>query len=283
LRGAKLVNWLQDVFPEVAGILKVGAVPVPMMRLLKTLRNVSLRAADANVVLGDRMRALVRRQGVAADKLHIIHNWADGGSIQPIVPAENTFRESRGLQGKFVVGYSGNLGRAHEYHTILGAAQLLQQQGREDVLFLFIGGGVQRESLQADAKQLGVTNLRFMPYQDRALLSHSLSAADVHLITLNPALEGLIVPSKFYGVAAAGRPSIFVGDPDGEIPRILRDGVCGWTVRSGDAAGLAALIANAADDPVRCSQMGARARHLLETRFDRQLAMAAWTRVLGAA
>jgi colanic acid biosynthesis glycosyl transferase WcaI len=280
LRGAKLVNWLQDVYPEVAGALNVRAVRGPLLLLLRGARNVSLRSADANVVLGDRMRTLMRGQGVASDKLHIIHNWADRDAIQPIASAENPFRESWNLQGKFVVGYSGNLGRAHEYRTILHAAELLAQQGRDEVVFLFIGGGVQRKSLESEVQARGINNLRFMPYQAREHLSQSLSAADVHLVSLNPALEGLIVPSKFYGVAAAGRPSIFIGDPDGEIPRILRDDACGFTVRSGDALGLAAIIANLASDPKLCGSLGASARQLLEGRFDRRVAMAAWTKVL---
>lgn len=280
LRGAKLVNWLQDVFPEVAGVLKVRGVRGPVLRLLRAARNVSVRTADANVVLGDRMQALMHGQGVALDKLHIIHNWADGDCIEPVASAANPFRESWDLQGKFVVGYSGNLGRAHEYRTILQAAELLAQQGRDEVIFLFIGGGVQRQVLEREASERGIKSLRFLPYQKREDLSLSLSAADVHLVSLNPALEGLIVPSKFYGVAAAGRASIFIGDPDGEIPRILRDSVCGHTVRSGDALELSALIASLADDPVRCAEMGQSARQLLETKFDRQVAMVAWTKVL---
>jgi colanic acid biosynthesis glycosyl transferase WcaI len=280
LRGAKLVNWLQDVYPEVAGALKVRTVQGPVLQLLRVARNVSLSAADANVVLGERMRILMRGQGIASDKLHIIHNWADRESIKPIVSAENPLRKSWNLQGKFVVGYSGNLGRAHEYRTIIHAAELVTQQGRDDIVFLFIGGGVQRQFLEKEVQDRGIKNLRFLPYQERDQLSQSLSAADVHLISLNPALEGLIVPSKFYGVAAAGRPSIFIGDPDGEIPRILRDGACGLAIRSGDALELAAVIARLADNPIVCSTMGASARILLETHFDRRVAMDAWTKVL---
>jgi colanic acid biosynthesis glycosyl transferase WcaI len=99
---------------------------------------------------------------------------------------------------------------------------------------------------------------------------------DVHLISLQPKLEGLIVPSKFYGIAAAGRPIIYIGDSEGEIPRILREGGCGYTVDIGNAGNLASHIKNMSLKPVESRDMGRRSRCVFEKRFDKMLAMDEW-------
>ena len=98
----------------------------------------------------------------------------------------------------------------------------------------------------------------------------------MHLITLRPALEGLIVPSKYYGIAAAGRPAIFIGDPEGEIGRILSATGTGLVVAEGDGAALAAAIVSLASDRRSADEIGRRARALFEEKYDLTFAVAAW-------
>jgi glycosyltransferase involved in cell wall biosynthesis len=278
LRGARLVNWLQDLFPEVAGTLGMRLVRGPTLALLRFARNATLRSAHTNVVLGERMEELLRQQGISSNQIRIIPNWADGEHIRPLARDANLLRREWGLENKFVVAYSGNLGRAHEFETILDAADALAH--RPEIAFLFIGGGAQRETVEREVVRRGLPNVMFKPYQPRERLSQSLGVADVHLVSLNPALEGLIVPSKFYGVAAAGRLTIFIGDPDGEIARILNATASGFTVPSGDAPRLAQLIVELAGDPAQCESMGARARSTFDERFDRKRGVLAWKNVL---
>jgi glycosyltransferase involved in cell wall biosynthesis len=111
-------------------------------------------------------------------------------------------------------------------------------------------------------------------------LAESLAAIDVHLVSLRPELEGLIVPSKFYGIAAAGRPAIFIGDGDGEIARLLAHHGCGRAIAQGDGVGLAQVVLELAANPTLCQQMGARARQAFEREFDKPLAVARWERLL---
>src|SRR5574342_267951 len=106
------------------------------------------------------------------------------------------------------------------------------------VVWLFIGSGALLGTLQAEVERRRLTSVRFKPYQPKQRLAESLSAADVHLVSLRPTLEGLIVPSKFYGIAAAGRPTIFVGDEDGEIAQLIARHECGRTVATGDGKAL---------------------------------------------
>jgi len=212
ITGATQVNWLQDVFPEVARVL--GVIPPGSGHwLLVRLRNASLRNAAINVAVGNRMAAYLQRQGVPADRLTVIHNWADGAAIRPLSRPFNPLRVEWCLMDKFVVGYSGNLGRAHEFMTILRAAEALRNQS--EIRFLFIGGGHHLALIEAETRRRGLTNVVIRPFQPAWRLKQSLAVPDVHLVSLQAALEGLVVPSKFYGIAAAGRPTIFVGDPSG--------------------------------------------------------------------
>jgi glycosyltransferase involved in cell wall biosynthesis len=294
-RGAHLVNWFQDVYPEVATTLGMvcGGLGRLLAALLRWVRNRALRKASLNVVIGERMAAELRRLGAAAEKVRVIPNWADGQLVRPIAHRDNALRREWGFANAFVVGYSGNLGRAHDTETILDAIaltaasratvdaaafSLLPQPTHSDaaVEWLFVGGGAQMARLKARIEQRGDRNVRFQPYQPRNRLSESLSVPDVHLITLRPALEGLIVPSKYYGIAAAGRPAIFIGDPDGEIGRILSATGTGLVVAEGDGAALAQAIDRLARDQRLADNMGNQARALFEERYDLAFAVAAW-------
>jgi glycosyltransferase involved in cell wall biosynthesis len=287
LKGARLVNWLQDLFPEVAEAVGVGANP--LMRgfygLLRWLRNGSLRSAAMNVVLGARMAERVEAAGVSRAAITIIPNWSDGREIHPVARAENGLRKAWGLDGSFVVGYSGNLGRAHEYRTLIEAIALIEagapaRAEAEPVRWLFIGGGALYDKFREEIAARGLTSVVFKPYQPRERLSESLSAADVHLVSLKPELEGLIVPSKYYGVAAVGRPTLFIGDPKGEIATIIARDDCGLSVAEGEQRALAGAIERLAADPARRDAFGANARRAFETHYDKRIAFQSWRTVL---
>lgn len=278
LRGATLINWLQDLYPEVAAELGVGAMHGPAGRLLRRLRNASLRRARLNIAIGERMAERIAAEGVPANQIAVMPNWSDETAIRPIARSAVALREEWGFDDAFVIGYSGNLGRAHEFETLLGAARLLIH--REDILFLMIGGGHESARLAARVADEGLADrFRFRPYQPRERLSESLGAADLHWLSLRPEMEGLIVPSKFYGIAAAGRPVLAITDLDGEIARIVSREACGLAIAPGDAAGLATAIEELAGDPLRVAAMGKAARAVIEREFGRADAFARWDRL----
>ena len=278
VRGAVLVNWLQDLFPEVASVLAPGLMPKWAERLLVASRDRSLRRAALNVVLSDAMRRRVLASGVAATQVRVVPNWADTDTVVPQPAETSQARRRLGLEGRFVLGYSGNLGRAHEFDTLMGAARLLRSEPR--FAFLITGGGAKAESLQESVRAAGLDNFYFQPYQPAALLSDSLAAADAHFVSLLPALEGLIVPSKIYGILAAGRPALFVGDRNGDVARLLGEHDCGVALALGDCAGLAAELRLLADCPERVESMGRNARALGLARYTRGYAVADWLALL---
>lgn len=277
IQGAKLINWIQDLFPEVAGALGVVGIK-GLESLLRSVRNWSLRTAYKNVAIGDGMATELTEEGIQPSAIQVIHNWADGCAIQPVDREKNDLRREWNLQDAFVVGYSGNIGRAHEFDTILDAAEKLKSAA--NIVFLFIGGGAQRDRIEEEARRRGLRKIMFKPYQPREQLALSLAVPDIHLISLQPSLEGLIVPSKFYGIAAAGRPTIFVGDQNGEIPRILRKTGSGFTVSIGDSVGLANRILEMFRNNNENLNMGARARLAFDRHFDQRHAFAAWEELL---
>ena len=293
LRGARLINWLQDIFPETAQNLGVGGRAATLAYgLMRRLRNRSLMAAHMNVVLGKRMAERVLSFDIPSDRVRIVHNWADGSAVTPLSHEANALRGEWELGDAFVVAYSGNLGRAHDVETVLDAMQLVAAAGDpampatsksayRSVLWLFIGDGALFGHLKAEVARRGFTSVRFKPYQPRALLAKSLSAGDVHLISLRPELEGLIVPSKFYGIAAVGRPTLFIGDVNGEIAELVARYQCGRTVAIGNAAQLAQTVLELARDEGQCRLMGKHAREAFEAEFDKPLAIARWEALLG--
>jgi glycosyltransferase involved in cell wall biosynthesis len=245
-----LVNWIQDLFPDVATAL---GMRVP--RFVRRIRDWSLRKAKKNVVIGESMHAPQRT---------VIHNWADA-SLHPVdIPHH-----------RFTIGYSGNLGRVHDGSTMLGAMNRLRG---EPIDLVLTGGGAKLDEVRA----ANLPNVRIQPYAPREKLSESLSAADAHLVTLLPQVEGLVVPSKFYGILAVARPVLYVGANDGELARLVREHDCGIAVESGDADGLAGAIRALASDRERARAMGLRGRALYEKRFAPAIAFAEWEKVLGA-
>ena len=280
-RRAVLINWQQDVFPEVASQLGANPLPRWLDRALKRLRDASLRAASMNVLIGDRMQEYLLSRGIPASKLCVIANWADSDAIRPKATAASALRARLGLGKSFVACYSGNLGRAHEFETLLGAARALQAQ--REFIFLIIGSGAKMNALREQVAALALENFRFLPHQPRDTLEDSLAAADVHLVSLLPALEGLIVPSKLYGILAAGRPSIFIGDACGEVARTVGRARCGRVVRISDSAALAATLRDLEAAPAELAEMGARARHLLARHYSLRGALERWIALIEGA
>jgi colanic acid biosynthesis glycosyl transferase WcaI len=278
-RNAHLVNWLQDIYPEVAIQLDVMLLRSPIGRAISILRDRSLQAAKANVVVGKRMATQILSRKMTQRRVHVIPNWADDEEILPVPAADNPLRRRWELEDKFVVGYSGNLGRPHEFDTILAAAMYLKDHPR--IIFACIGGGYSFDELAHRVEKCDLRRLfRFFPYQDRSLLKYSLGVADAHWISLKPQLEGLIVPSKFYGIAAAGRPIIAIAAKDGEIAQLIEQHGCGIIIEPGDGKALADGLIDLSGDATSVAEMGQRARAMLEANFSRRQGFSRWRAVL---
>ena len=281
LRGAVLIAWLQDLYPEVAVAYGIGIARGPIGRILRALRDASLRRCTRVVAIGALMAERVARCGVSPARITVIPNWSNDADIVPAEDHSPALRVLWGVQNDaFILAYSGNLGRAHEYDTLLAAAIRLRE--RVDIVFLFIGGGHMSDALAARVADLGLSSFRFVPYQPLDKLSQSLATGDAHWISLRPEFEGLIVPSKVFGICAAGRAVIAVCAADGELARLLVPAAAGIAITPGDDAALADAIVALADDRPRTAAMGRAARALLDGDYTRAAAFARWRDLLDA-
>jgi glycosyltransferase involved in cell wall biosynthesis len=204
------------------------------------------------------MRERLVARGLPAGAVRVVPNWPPA-AVHPVPHEANPFRRAHGLEGRFVVMYSGNMGLAHPFTAVLDAAARLARDVPEAVV-AFVGEGPRKAFLQADVRRRGLPNVRFLPFQPRARLAESLSAADLHLVTMEARLAGLVVPSKLYGVMAAGRPVLFLGPAGSEAARVVRLHDAGTVLPARpDGAALAAEVRAWHADPARRARAGARA------------------------
>lgn len=279
LKAAKQINWIQDLYPEVAAALGVKGMQGRIYKAIVWLRNASLKTAKMNVCLGEQMAARLKREGVGAEKIRVIPNWVTNDAVeQNAQPEETDLRTEWGLNGKFVIGYMGNLGRAYDFGDILSAAETLRQNPA--VVFLIVGNGVQLDLIKEEVKKRQLNNVMFKPYQPSEKLAQSLAVPDIHLVMLKPELEGLIVPSKIYGITAVGRPILFIGDKDGELATMLTGEKCGLAIADNQPGSIAEEIATLQENPKRAKTMGNNARKLYEKQFGKKRSLSAWEELL---
>ncbi len=195
LRRTRLVLWSMDVWPDVAEGLGVVRAGGPASRAMRTAARAVYRSADRIISLGSCMTERLSRAGVGPARIATVHNWVPGESVRP-VPLDRT-------DDRFLVMYSGNMGMGHEFETMLDAAEMLRDD--PSVEFRFVGGGKRRAEVEAGASRRSLDNVRFMEPVPLGGLSALLGSADVHLLSMRPGLEGMLVPSKVYGILAAGR------------------------------------------------------------------------------
>lgn len=279
-RGGRFVYILMDVYPGImvrAGVLKEGGLAD---RILARIARAPLRAADVVVVLGEDMKNVVIREGACPEKVVTIRNWADPEKVFPVGHDENRFRREWGLAGKFVVEYSGNLGVSHSFEDLLAVAEELEDW--DDIRFLLVGGGVRFRDVEKEVVERGLRNVVMKPYQDSSDLAQSLSVGDLHYVSLRSGFEGLVVPSKAYGIMAAGRPMVYQGNEGGEIARMIVREEIGIVVGEGDKEKLREAILKLYENRPLAESMGMRARRALEERYSATLGLAQYRKVLVA-
>jgi glycosyltransferase involved in cell wall biosynthesis len=264
--GAPLVMSYRDLFPEVTVLLEDFHSDAINNALQRVNRFLCRRAARV-VALGETMeRRLIDDKGAAPERTLIIPDWADTTAIVPTA-RDNAFAQAHGLVDKFVVMHSGNLGLSQSLETVVDAAALLR--GLPDLRVVFVGEGVRKPALIEQAKALGLDNVSFLPFTPKERLSESFGTADLFVISLQRGLAGYIVPSKLYGILAAGRPYVAAVEDSCEVAAITRRHACGLVAAPGDAGALADAIVAFYRDRTRADRAGARARQAALA-FDRR-------------
>ena len=277
-RGAKVVHWIQDIYPEIAAT-HFGFLAGLATTTLRSRRDAAWHGATACVTLGEDMAELLTDHGVLRSRITVVPNWAPR-ELHALAPEGDVVaqRELWSLQDRFVVAYSGNLGRVHEFATVMDAATRLRDDPR--IVFLFIGNGARFDEIAPLARKRKLPNIRLLPPTPRTALPASLRAADAHLVTLLPAYRRLVYPSKLAGVLASGRPVLFVGPAESEIARLVQQTASGTAFVPGDAAGLVGGIVKLSKDTALRQSQSAQARALYEQAFTGDTALARWDGLL---
>jgi colanic acid biosynthesis glycosyl transferase WcaI len=273
---APLVVITQDVFPEIA--VKLGRLSNPVaIGLLRAAVGSSLRFADRVVVIGETMKLRIVEKGVDPARVRVISNWGDAEAIRPLA-RENRWARKHDLADKFVVMHFGNVGHAQDLDTLIRATTLLRDL--DDLAVLVIGVGARLAELKELAETLEADKVRFLPWQDYGRRAEPISAAHVHVVGLARGLAGYIVPSRMWGVLAAGRPVIAAAEDESETAGVVHATGCGVVVPPGNPLRLAEAIRNAHDGRLDLEDMGRRARAYAESQSNRSIAIGRYRDVL---
>jgi glycosyltransferase involved in cell wall biosynthesis len=280
IKRVPLTWWVMDLNPDqmiAAGKITASSL---MARAFEWMNRFTIRKARAVIVLDrymkDRILAKLPGDTGVAAKVHVLPPWSLDTHLVSAPDDTRAFRARCGLEETFVVMYAGNHSEQNPLDTLLAAANTLAD--RDDIRFVFVGGGAGKAKVEALVKQ-GVPTLLSLPYQPIDSLAAMLAAADLHVVSVGDTMVGIVHPCKIYSAMAVARPILLFGPNGCHAADILADATVGWHVRHGDVAGAVHAVTTAAALPAdERRQMGRDAATIIASRFSRDALI---TRLLG--
>lgn len=263
--GLEYICLIYDLYPDAVVELGVTSEDSFITKTWNKINALVWKRSKKLVVLSETMKQRITdRHPQVADKISVIHNWADADWIKPIQKQENWFAREHGIDRNFTVLYSGNMGRCHDVETIVGTIKLLQNK---PVQFVFIGAGTKHETCRQAVEELKLSNCTFLPYQDKTNLPYSLTACDLALVSIAPGLEGVVAPSKLYGIMAAGKAIAAICEPHSYLRQIIGNAKCGAFFDNQNSQGLADFIMDLSTNPELSVEMGKAGRKYMVENF----------------
>ena len=259
------VQSVMDLYPDMAIALGTLQQKGIITRLLVGMSQFSMSRADRLIAIGRGMRQRLIDRGMDPERVLYIpsSSWSNTEAINSLDHANNPFRLEQGWQSKFVVMFAGNIGIPQFFDDILEVCRRLQDE--PNFVMAFVGDGVSVSALKAYRDKHQLSNIQFIPYQSPSQQTYFLSAGDVHFVSLREGIEGLAVPSKVYGIIAAGRPIIYQGIASGEIAHMVNENNIGANLLPGAVDELETAIRSYLMNPQLATEQGKRARQLAET------------------
>jgi len=256
---------IYDLEPDRTVKMKVVSGDSRAARALGDHQQKWLNDANKVVVIGRCMRDyLGEHYGLAPKDIEVIAVGADAERIVP-QSKQTRFRAQHGLSG-FVVVYGGNFGRYHNFDAILDAAKQLKANGKE-ITFALVGNGAQEAHIRSRIEAEKICNVRLFPILPQEEMPDLLASADMSLVTLEPGMEGLCVPSKFYPILSSGRPTLAMVPEKSEIALVIKENNCGVQIDQADSARLVKVLSHLSQHPEELEQMGQNARNALVERY----------------
>lgn len=272
---SKLLYVIQDYNPEqtiAVGFSKNKLILTAMMLLDKF----SCLVSDKVIVVGrDMVDTMKKRFPKKMPKTVFINNWIDDKETYPL-PKDNEkiveFKKKHGLDGKFIIMYSGNIGLFYDLENLIKVVERFKDY--ENVIFPFVGEGTLKEQLMNYVEEHDMKNVVFIPYQAKEDLIYSLNSADVHWIVNAKGIKGVSCPSKLYGLLATAEPSLAVLEEGTEARDIIESTNCGYAVSPKDYEGVANLIEKFINTPKEeLEEMGNRGYEYMKTHFTKDISI----------
>jgi colanic acid biosynthesis glycosyl transferase WcaI len=257
LKGGRFCFWVMDLNPDeaiAAGWLRDDSFTA---RVLKWMLKHSLKRSDRTIVLDRFMKDRILAKGIHTDRLSILPPWSHDDSVAFSLNGRHEFRSAHGIEGKFVVMYSGNHSPCHPLDTLLDAARNLS--ARDEIVFYFVGGGSEQVKVKNFADEYRLNNVRCLPYQPLDKLSASLSAADLHVVVMGENFAGIVHPCKIYNILTVDVPTLYIGPIESHVSDLASECADGQIaiVRHRDTDSVVEVITRAAErkrtDPERAS------------------------------
>lgn len=281
--GKPYIYLVFDIYPDTLVNLGLTHKHGMLSKIWNYANGITFKFASRIVVIGRCMQEVImvklNTYGIPAkEKMGIIHVWSDDPGIGAGEGRSSSFIDRWQLHGKCVVAYSGNMGRFHDMETIMESAKLLSDI--KDVVFLFVGEGHKKAWMQKFAKEHRLENCRFHPYVDRRDLGDMLACADIGLVSLMKGQEGLSVPSKTYGLMAAGVPVLGVMGKSSEIAKMVSEESCGIIVEPGDCVGVKNAIMTLKNNAAMAASYGKNGQAAVREKYSLESAARAYANLI---
>jgi colanic acid biosynthesis glycosyl transferase WcaI len=263
--GVEIIN-VQDLYPQTAvdlGLLRNRR----FIALAEKLEHFLYKKSDAITVHSEGNREYLLRKDAPSKHVHVINNWIDLEEVRPGV-RENSWRHLHGLDDYFVVSFAGTMGFAQGLEKVLDAASGLGEC--KDILFVFAGDGVFAKSLEDQARDRDLRNVRFLPPQSAQAYIELLQASDVCLVTLHENLRTPVIPGKLQSVMATGRPVICCANPASDSRRLVKEAGCGFFIPNGEISKLTEAVLDLYKNRQMGMEMGRKGRSYAEVHFERK-------------
>lgn len=267
----RIAHWCFDLHPETAiadGLLSPSSVGV---RLTERVLARAYKCCDLVADLGHCMRERLGRYGHTSLAV-TLPPWALEEPDAP-VPVSAAARESLFPDARLALLYSGSFGRAHTYSSLLQLAALVADDG---VQLTFSVRGNREEALR-NAVNTGPANVTMAGFVPQDQLKDRLAAADVHVVSLHERWTGTVVPSKFFGALAIGRPVIFAGSMHCSIARWIVDYQVGWVLTPETLPAVAAELRRLSEDPAELQRMNLHCHRVYHEHFSRSTIVGSWS------
>lgn len=264
VKGTPFILNVHDIFPQTAidlGLLTNRRI----IRFFEGLERYVYAKADCITVHSEGNKEWILQRHPTVKRAEVMPIWMNPDVLRPGLK-ENPWRTRQGLDGKFVVLFSGSQGYNQDIRVILDAAHHLQSE--PDIEFVLVGDGTQHNEMVALSREMGLNNVRWLDWQPDEVYPMMLQAADVVLATLRDKVKTPVVPSKILSAMAAGRPVVTCAPLSGDAPRVVMHANGGVTLDPGDSQRLATTLAKLSKNPDLCRQFGVNARRYIEEHLD---------------